>query len=137
MRGNPTRMIPRSGFVDRGRQPRPGCSSAAGQISKGGDDLRWPVRLGQKTTAFRQIVFPDADEAGGRNDLDRWPSSSDKSGELQTVHGTRHLDIDEDDVNVRARIEFAWSAFAASTTSKAASPIISAAFIRRRQRLRQ
>jgi hypothetical protein len=105
MRGSPT-LIPRSAFPDCCIQPYAEHSRSASQLSKSLDDLRRPVRLGQKTTAFRQIVFPDTDEAGGSNDPNRWPSPSDKSGELQAIHGTRHLDVGKDDVNVRARFEY-------------------------------
>jgi hypothetical protein len=132
MRGSPT-LIPRSAFPDCCIQPYAEHSRSASQLSKSLGDLRRPVGLGQRTTAFRQIVFPDTDEAGG--DLNRWPSPSDKSGELQAIHRTRHLDVGKDDVNVRARFEYGIvsSAFAASATSKPASPIISAAFIRSRK----
>lgn len=64
------------------------------------------IGLSQKTTAFRQIVCPRIDEARSRNNLDRRPSSSNKSGEVQAIHGTRHLDVGEDDVNVGACFQY-------------------------------
>ena len=97
--------VPRQGPVEVGLADATG-SRAAGQLSKGGDYLRQVVGLGEETAAFRQIVFTDADEAGSRNDLDRRPSPSDKSCELQPVHGTRHLNVGKNDVDVRPRFEY-------------------------------
>jgi hypothetical protein len=118
-----------------GDSPVAGGSCAAGQLSKGGDYLRRMVGLGQETAAFRQIAFTDADEAGGRNDLDRGHrpltnlasfSPSMEPGICTSVNTTC--------MSGRASsMAIASSAFAASTTSKPASPIISAAFIRSRK----
>jgi hypothetical protein len=56
------------------------------QFAKRRDDLLRAVGLWQKATTFRQVAYPNLDEARGRNDLDWRPSTSNKSGELQAVH---------------------------------------------------
>ena len=81
-------------------------SRSRGQIAQRRDDLLRAVGLWHKATAFGQVVFSHTDEAGGRDDLDRRPSTPDKSGEVQAIHGAGHLDIGKYDVNVGARFEY-------------------------------
>ena len=62
-------------------------------------------RVWQKPPAFGQILSPTLTLAGGRDDLDRRPAAPDRPGELQPIHGTRHLDIGEDHRDIAARFQ--------------------------------
>jgi len=78
--------VKRQGQTLRTRPSLSGDSRGSGQFAKRRDDLLRAVGLWQKATAFRQVVFADDNKARGRDDLDRWPSSPNKSGELQAIH---------------------------------------------------
>jgi hypothetical protein len=91
----PTVLTNRSGSAQH-------SSYCAGQLAKGFGDLWSAVRLWQKATARRQVVFTDLEMTRGRHNLDRWPSTSDGRGQLQAVHGSGHLDIGKYDRDVRA-----------------------------------
>src|SRR5450755_1895935 len=79
--------------------------TSAHQLSKYGGDPVEGVGLGEKYSAFRQITIPDGEVPRGCDDLDRRPAASHKTGELQSIHRSGHLDIGKDDMNVRPRFE--------------------------------
>jgi hypothetical protein len=78
-----------------------------GQFAKRRNNLLRAVRLWQKATAFRQVVFPNVDKPRGRDDFDRRPlvPNPNKPGELQAIHWAGHLDVGKDDSDVQAGFE--------------------------------
>ena len=68
-------------------------------------DLVLRVGPRDKPAPFWQKCFGDRSEAGSSHDLDRGPTIPNEVSEGQAVHGTGHLDIGENEVNVMALLE--------------------------------
>ena len=82
-----------------------GESTVDGQFAERSDDLRGAVGLGQKVTAGGQAVGAIFEQSRGRDDFDRRPPAPDGGGQLQPIHGPRHLDIGENDADVEPVLE--------------------------------
>ena len=82
-----------------------GESTVDGQFAERSDDLRGAVGLGQKVTTGGQAVGANLEQSRGRHDFDRRPPAPDGGGQLQPIHGPRHLDIGENDADVEAMFE--------------------------------
>jgi hypothetical protein len=59
----------------------------------------------QKASPVGQVAFNDLESAGRDDDLDRRPPAAYGLSELQTVHGSGHIDIGEYDGDVQAAFE--------------------------------
>jgi hypothetical protein len=79
-----------------------GESTVDGQFAERSGDLRAAVGLGQKVTAGGQAAVANLEQSRGRYDFDRRPPAPDGGGQLQPIHGTRHMDIRENDADVEA-----------------------------------
>ncbi len=75
-------------------------SKVAGQFADRPDDLRCAVGFGQNATARRQVAVADVEPSRRRHNCDRRPPTSDGDGELQPIHGTRHLGVGKTDRDV-------------------------------------
>lgn len=62
------------------------------------DDVFHDIGLGNKKCVGRD--FQRADLTGGDNDVNRRPPVSNGGGQFEAIHGTRHIDIGENEMNV-------------------------------------
>ncbi len=63
------------------------------------------IRLGNKDAVCRQIVAVGRLHAGRDDNIHRWPTISHGGSQFQPVHGTRHIYVGEDRVNVVTELE--------------------------------
>jgi hypothetical protein len=78
-----------------------------GQFAKRRNNLLRAVRLWQKATAFRQVVFPNVDKPRGRDDFDRRPLVLIliSLASFRPSIGPGILDVGKDDSDVQAGFE--------------------------------
>src|ERR1700677_954480 len=70
----------------------PSARASSRKRSNGFDQPLAIVRLSEKSASRRQALRRRIDFAGSDDDLDRRPTVADGRGELETVHGSGHVD---------------------------------------------
>src|SRR5664279_2963059 len=89
------------------RRPVTGWSSGEGrcrvcQLVKRPNDLLWAVWLWQEASTLGKVIQPNIHKPRSGYYLDGRPTPPDGRRQFQTVHRTGHLDVCEDDANVRS-----------------------------------
>ena len=69
-------------------------------------NLTWVVRFGKETTVLRKILLSQPTSARGYDYFDRWPAISDGMSELETVHGTGHMDVSKNHPDIPAALKY-------------------------------
>ncbi|HKN57448.1 MAG TPA: hypothetical protein VJV97_01255 [Gemmatimonadaceae bacterium] len=78
----------------------------ADQLTKRRRDFVRAVRLWYKTPPVGQIVYPDIDATGSGNDFYRRPTTPHGVSEPETIHGAGHMNVSEDDADVRPNFQY-------------------------------